>query len=186
MKKSSIKLNVYKITQSKFAMLSIIAMLLSVTLKVVYTFIKYNKLSYLYLITQSILPIICSVSFVVIIIAFKDKFALSSISVWIGIIFFVFRIFDIATTTWHIVLCAILYAAVGIIYTTTVFDIIKNKICMTLVFALPLAFHIVEDLINAFTILKNMSFINWLPELSVILIMSSLLFITLAIKKQMK
>ncbi|MEG1923947.1 MAG: hypothetical protein RR307_05770 [Clostridia bacterium] len=57
---------------------------------------------------------------------------------------------------------------------------------MTLVFALPLAFHIVEDLINAFTILKNMSFINWLPELSVILIMSSLLFITLAIKKQMK
>ncbi|MEG1923948.1 MAG: hypothetical protein RR307_05775 [Clostridia bacterium] len=116
MKKSSIKLNVYKITQSKFAMLSIIAMLLSVTLKVVYTFIKYNKLSYLYLITQSILPIICSVSFVVIIIAFKDKFALSSISVWIGIIFFVFRIFDIATTTWHIVYTPLLESSILLLF----------------------------------------------------------------------
>lgn len=137
--------------------------------------------SFLYL--QFILPLACNVFFAIFVLAFGKKAMWPTIlPVIMGCIFFIARITDpannVAVGTWHIALCCCLYTLVGVMYTLTVTGVIRAKWPLVLVFGLPLLYHIIEGIYKTVAInggVLTMAF-N-LPEISVLLIMTSL-FVT--------
>lgn len=138
----------------------------------------------LYAVTQILLPALCNVLFVLCLLLLgKRFFAATAVPVLLGLVFFMIRIFDMQLGTLHSVLCLLLYIAVGVLYTATVFGRIRTKWLLVPLFALPFIYHVaVED--AAVIRAGEMSFAYCMQELSVLCIMLSLFFSSLAMKKK--
>lgn len=138
-----------------------------------------------FVLTQILLPVMCNLLFVVVILYMGRRFfALSCVPVILGVVFFIIKALGFDSVI-HMILCICLYLAVAIIYTATVFGVIRTKWLLAPLFGLPLLYHIfVEDLSTLRADENAMSLGEWLPEISVLCIMLSLLLICFAMKKR--
>ena len=129
--------------------------------------------------------IAAAVVFAVAVIFFGEKCPqLTSVSVLMGVVFFMVKAFTFETMT-HTVLCLILYTAVLVLYSLTIFGIIRTKYLLYPLFALPLLYHIfVEDMQIYILADPQPPFFEWLPEISVLCIMAALLCVSVAMKKK--
>lgn len=109
---------------------------------------------------------------------------LTAISVLMGVVFFMVKAFTFETMT-HTVLCLILYTAVLVLYTLTIFGVIRTKYLLYPLFGLPLLYHIfVEDMQIYVLADPRPPFFEWLPEISVLCIMAALFCVSVAMKKK--
>lgn len=138
-----------------------------------------------FVLTQILLPVMCNLLFVVVILYMGRRFfALSCVPVILGVVFFIIKALGFDSVI-HMILCICLYLAVAIIYTATVFGVIRTKWLLAPLFGLPLLYHIFVDDISTLRADENaMSLGEWLPEISVLCIMLSLLIICFAMKKR--
>ena len=135
--------------------------------------------------TQIALPVLCNVLFIVIVLYMgKRLFSLTAIPVLLGVVFFIIKALGFDNIL-HTVLCILLYLVVAMLYTGTVFGVIRTKWLLVPLFGLPFLYHIlVEDRNTLLANEKAMSLAEWLPEISVLCIMLALLLITCAMKKR--
>lgn len=138
-----------------------------------------------FILTQILLPVLCNLLFVVVILYMGRRFfALSCVPVILGVVFFIIKALGFDSVI-HMILCICLYLAVAIIYTATVFGVIRTKWLLAPLFGLPLLYHIFVDDLSTLRADENaMSLGEWLPEISVLCIMLSLLLICFAMKKR--
>lgn len=138
-----------------------------------------------FVLTQILLPVLCNLLFVGVILYMGRRFfALSCVPVILGVVFFIIKALGFDSVI-HMILCICLYLAVAIIYTATVFGVIRTKWLLAPLFGLPLLYHIFVDDLSTLRADENaMSLGEWLPEISVLCIMLSLLLICFAMKKR--
>ena len=106
---------------------------------------------------------------------------LSCAAVTSGVVFFIIKAFTF--TPLHRNLCILLYITVLALYSLTVFGLIPTKKMLYPLFSLPLFYHIfVEDMQLYVLAEPTPPFFEWLPEISVLLIMLSLLIQSFAMK----
>jgi hypothetical protein len=129
--------------------------------------------------------IAAAVVFGVAVIFFGEKYPqLTAVSVLMGVVFFMVKAFTFETLT-HTVLCLILYTAVLVLYSLTIFGIIRTKYLLYPLFGLPLLYHIfVEDMQIYVLADPRPPFFEWLPEISVLCIMAALLCVSVAMRKK--
>ena len=105
-------------------------------------------------------------------------------AVLIGIVFFILKSFTFASVL-HTVLCILLYLTVLVLYSLTIFGRIPTKGLLYPLFGLPLLYHIfVEDMQIYILADPPVPFVEWLPEISVLCIMASLLSVSFALQKR--
>ncbi len=138
-----------------------------------------------FVLTQILLPVLCNLLFVVVILYMGRRFfALSCVPVILGVVFFIIKALGFDSVI-HMILCICLYLAVAIIYTATVFGVIRTKWLLAPLFGLPLLYHIFVDDLSTLRAAENaMRLGEWHPEISVMCIMLSLLLICFAMKKR--
>ncbi len=159
------------------AILSIIAFILSVILRIAGYADRF--IDPLFAITQIALPVISSLSMILIMIRFgQNSLWLSIFPVFLGLFSFMFKLFiDPRKVSFlHHFAAIVLYLAIGALWTLTVFKIIKTKWILTILFLLPFVKHILmDDLpvllgiappISADTILKEFSMLFTMLALS--------------------
>lgn len=140
-----------------------------------------------FLITQIILPIASGLLFILL-LALLGKHALwtTFLPVLGGVAFFVLKALNFEDAT-HMLLCLLLYAAVAISYCGTVFTLIRTKWLLVPLFLLPFCYHVgVEDIARLRDTVNPVTFAEGMQEMSVLCIMLSLLFTSLAMKKLVK
>ncbi len=135
--------------------------------------------------TQIALPVLCNVLFIIIILYMgKRLFSLTAIPVILGVVFFIIKALGFDSIL-HTILCILLYLLIAMLYTGTVFGVIRTKWLLLPLFGLPFVYHILVEDRNTFLANENaMSLAEWLPEISVLCIMLALFFITFAMKKR--
>lgn len=129
-----------------------------------------------------LLPILAALTFFAVVLRFPRRAELTAIGVLFGVVFFIIKAFTFASRL-HTVLCVILYLTVLCLYSATVFGCIPTKKLLYPLFGLPLLYHIfVEDLQLYVFAEPPVPFFEWLPEISVLLIMAGLLCISLGLE----
>ena len=140
-----------------------------------------------FLMTQILLPIVSGLLFIML-LALLGKHALwtTFLPVLGGVAFFVLKALTFENTT-QMLLCLLLYAAVAILYCGTVFTLIRTKWLLVPLFLLPFLYHVgVEDIARLRDTVNPVTFTAGMQEMSVLCIMLSLLFTSLAMKKLVK
>ncbi len=166
-----------------FSILSVVCMALCGILRSTYYIIKsFNAFE---LVVYLLLPILSAVIFISVVLFFGEKCPEATIiSVFLGVLFFIIKAFSFESKL-HTVLCLILYIGVLLLYSLTVLGVIPTKRLLYPLFGLPLIYHIfVEDMQLYILAKPPVPFLEWLPEISVLLIMSGLFFISLAFEKK--
>lgn len=131
---------------------------------------------------QLVLPTAAAVIFLAGFALDRVKVA-SLISVVLGVGFFILKATTFAPV--HQTLCTVLYCAVLVLYSLTVLGYLPTKKLLYPLFALPLAYHIfVEDTQAYFFAQPPVPVWYWMPELSVLCIMSGLLCLSFAMKAE--
>ena len=168
-----------------FVKLSAFFMLLSMLCRLLGYWVFWANQTSDFVLTQILLPVMCNLLFVVVILYMGRRFfALSCVPVILGVVFFIIKALGFDSVI-HMILCICLYLAVAIIYTATVFGVIRTKWLLAPLFGLPLLYHIFVDDLSTLRADENaMSLGEWLPEISVLCIMLSLLLICFAMKKR--
>lgn len=171
--------------KSFFVKLAVFFMLLSMLCRLLGYWGFWANQSSEFVLTQIALPLLsCALFIVVILYMGKRFFSLSFIPVVLGVVFFVIKAFTFDSII-HTILCICLYIAIALIYTATVFGIIRTKWLLAPLFGLPLLYHILVEDRNTLLANENaMSLGDWLPEISVLCIMMALFFICFAMKKR--
>ena len=91
------------------------------------------------------------------------------------VVFFLYKALSFSSVL-HTVLCSILYLAVLVFFLLTALGVLRTRIFLILLAGLPLLVHIIMDLSD------YESFFLFLPELSVLLLMASLLCLALRLR----
>ena len=91
------------------------------------------------------------------------------------VVFFIYKALSFSSVL-HTVLCSILYLAVLVFFLLTALGVLRTRIFLILLAGLPLLVHIIMDLSD------YESFFLFLPELSVLLLMASLLCLALRLR----
>ena len=106
------------------------------------------------------------------------------LSVLCGVVFFIVKALSFPSRL-HTVLCILLYLTVLSLYSLTVLGRIPTKTLLYPLFGLPLLYHIfVEDTKLYLFADPPVPFLQWLPEISVLMIMASLLCISVALEQR--
>ncbi len=106
------------------------------------------------------------------------------LSVLCGVVFFIIKALSFPSRL-HTVLCIILYLTVLSLYSLTVLGYLPTKKLLYPLFGLPLLYHIfVEDTQLYIFADPPVPFLEWLPEISVLMIMAALLCISIALEKR--
>jgi len=128
---------------------------------------------------QVVLPLLANVSFIPILLRDgKERFYRTAIPVWLGCVFFAVKALSFPSIL-HTVLCLCLYLLVLVLYTATVTGRVPTQAPLWFLFGLPMLYHIfVEDLRQDWTLH------TFLPELSVLCCMMSLLLLSFAMRKK--
>ena len=135
--------------------------------------------------TQIALPLMCNILFILCLVLLgKKALWLTSVPVILGVVFFIIKSFTF--DSWlHTILCILLYLLVAVLYTGTVFGIIRTKWLLVPLFGLPFLYHIfVEDLAALRDSANPVTFSAGLQEISVLCVMLALLFTAFAMKKK--
>ena len=129
---------------------------------------------------QILLPIAANVLFVLTLLGSgRDRIYRTAAAVWLGCVFFAVKAFTFPSLI-HTVLCLCLYALVAVLYTATVTGRVPTQIPLWFLFGLPLLYHlIVEDLLGK----QGWPLHAWLPEVSVLCCMASLLCASLGMQR---
>lgn len=162
--------------------ISMILMTVSAILRIIY--FSKRDVSAPDLIFELIFPIFAAIIFVIAICIFgEQRPEISFIPVLMGVIFFIYKSLKFDSRI-HTSLCIVLYIAVAIIFGITIFGLIKFKYLLYPLFGLPLIYHIfIEDMKLYVFADPPVPYFEWLPEISVLCIISSLLFLSFSIKK---
>lgn len=130
-----------------------------------------------------LLPILAAVNFFV--VGLKGMPAeYTALGVLFGVVFFIIKAFTFASKL-HTFLCVVLYLLVLSLYSATVFGLLPTKKLLYPLFGLPLLYHIfVEDMQLYVFAEPPVPFFEWLPEISVLLIMAGLLCISLGLERR--
>ena len=138
-----------------------------------------------YAITQIALPIVSALLIILFVYVFGKKLLwLTFIPVTLGAVFFIIKALSFESIL-HTVLCILLYIAVIALYFCTVFGIFRTKWLLVPLFGLPFLYHVfVEDLPALSDTVHPVSFASGMQEMSVLCIMLGLLFLSLAMKKE--
>ena len=91
------------------------------------------------------------------------------------VVFFLYKALSFSGVL-HTVLCSILYLAVLVFFLLTALGVLRTRIFLVLLAGLPLLVHIIMDLSD------YEGFFLFLPELSVLLLMASLLCLALRLR----
>lgn len=91
------------------------------------------------------------------------------------VVFFLYKVLSFSSVL-HTVLCSILYLAVLVFFLLTALGVLRTRIFLILLAGLPLLVHIIMDLSD------YEGFFLFLPELSVLLLMASLLCLALRLR----
>lgn len=134
---------------------------------------------------QVVLPLVANFSFLPIVLRDgKDRFFRTAVPVWLGCVFFGIKSFGF-TSVLHTGLCLCLYLLVLVLYTATVTGHVPTQVPLWFLFGLPLLYHIfVEDMQLYVFADPPVPFLEWLPEISVLCIMASLLALSFGIRKR--
>lgn len=135
--------------------------------------------------TQILLPLCCNVLFALCVFFLGRRvFFLSSVPVLLGVAFFVIKSFGFGNWV-HTALCILLYLAVAVIYTGTVFGLIRTKWLLPPLFGLPFLYHVcIEDVAKLNDTANPMTFAYGMQELSVLCVMISLFCVGMGLKKK--
>ena len=130
-----------------------------------------------------LLPILAAATIFTVVLR-KAPAEYTALGVLFGVVFFMIKAFTFASKL-HTVLCLILYLTVLCLYSATVFGIVPTKKLLYPLFGLPLLYHIfVEDMKLYVFAQPPVPYFEWLPEISVLLIMAGLLCISLGLEKR--
>lgn len=166
------KINDTIICNNKYATIAAFFMLLSGVIRILYYRYFYpDEVEMTLFFGQILLPLFCVLGFSVMVFMKKTKATI--LPALAGVTFFILKAMEFETL--HKILCILLYSLVGIIYTLTVLGKLPNKIPLVLTFALPLVAHIGMDVFELATY-EKIVLVEYMPELSVIFIMTALLF----------
>ena len=137
-----------------------------------------------YLVFQIGLPIFSALLMILFVWFFgRRALWLTVIPVFLGVVFFIIKSLGFESQL-HTVLCILLYIVVLVLYTCTVFGIVKTKWFLVALFGLPFLYHIfVEDLAALRDTANPVSFADGMQEMGVLCIMLGLLFLSLSMKK---
>lgn len=91
------------------------------------------------------------------------------------VVFFLYKALSFSSVL-HTVLCTILYLAVLVFFLLTALGVLRTRIFLLLLAGLPLLVHIIMDLSD------YEGFFLFLPELSVLLLMASLLCLAIRLR----
>ena len=168
--------------KNPFAISAVIFMALSAGIRVFY-FVRtgFTPVEFwVHLIT----PLLSAVLLIIVVLRFgREYLGLTAVSVLLGVIFFIVKATTFDTLI-HTVLCIGLYCLVLALYSLTIFGLIPTKKLLYPLFSLPLLYHIfVEDMHLYILADPPIPFIEWLPEISVLLIMVSLLCLSIGMRK---
>ncbi len=113
----------------------------------------------------------------------RESLKLSLVPVAFGCLFFILKALSFPSQV-HTVLCCALYALVFVLYGATALGFLPTRAPLVLVFALPFLYHVfVEDLRKLLSPAPP-SFTEWLPEISVLLIMAGLAALAWGMEKK--
>ena len=164
---------------------AVVLMALAIVFRVIGCWGLWNDRDFL--IMQIALPIAAGLLFILFaLLCGKKVLWLTFLPVAMGVAFFILKAFTFENSV-HMILCIVLYVVILILYFCTVFAIIRTKWLLVLVFGLPFLYHIfVEDLAALRDTANAVTFAAGMQEMSVLCIMLSLFFFSLAMKKQIK
>ena len=160
------------------AVLSMLFMLASAVVRIVWV-CGEEQLSRSVFWFQVVLPLMANFAFIPIVLRDgKERFYRTAIPVWLGCVFFAVKALTFPSLL-HTVLCLCLYLLVLVLYTVTVTGHVPTQVPLWFLFGLPMLYHIfVEDMQKEWTLH------TFLPELSVLCCMMSLLLLSLAMRKK--
>ena len=158
-------------------------MAISVIIRLVYY--HANPYSAVQLTVHMILPVLAGLIYIAGVLAEgKAGIPMTVAAVWIGIVFFILKAF-MDFTPLHRNLCTLLYITVFSVYTLTALGYLPTKKLLYPLFGLPLLFHIfVEDTRDYLFADPPVPYFDWLPEISVLCIMTALFCASLAMKEE--
>lgn len=169
--------------KNPFAILSVALMLISAAIRLVYYTSRdmTPQILWIYLVNT----VAAAVIFLVAVVFFGKKMPqFTAVSVAMGVFFFAYKALGFQSRA-HTVLCLLLYSGVLVLYTLTVFSVIRTKYLLYPLFGLPFLYHLfVEDTEKYFFAEPPVPVFEWLPEISVLCIMASLLFISVSLEKR--
>lgn len=184
MRRQTISPHTYCATPSNpFVLASVLLMLLSSALRLWYYVVK-PPAQWQLLLVHLLLPLAAAVAFIFAVTFFGERTATPTvIGVLAGVVFFLLKAWADFTPL-HRTLCTLLYLGVAVLYTLTLLGIIPTKRLLYPLFGLPLLYHIfVEDTQYYFFASPPVPVFDWLPEMSVLCIMSGLLCLSLGLRK---
>lgn len=166
---------------NKFTVLGLGMMAVSVLIRMVYFAAHGGGAGHLTV--HLLLPILAAVTFFVVVLKGMPA-EYTALGVLFGVVFFIIKAFTFASKL-HTFLCVILYLLVLSLYSATVFGLLPTKKLLYPLFGLPLLYHIfVEDMQLYVFAEPPVPFFEWLPEISVLLIMAGLLCISLGLERK--
>ena len=167
--------------QNKFTALGLFMLGLAVVIRCVYFGVHDGTIGHLTV--HLLLPILAAVTFFVVVLRGLPA-EYTALGVLFGVVFFVIKAFTFPSRL-HTILCVILYITVLSLYSATVFGKIKTKKLLYPLFGLPLLYHIfVEDMQLYVFAEPAVPYFEWLPEISVLLIMAGLLNVSLGLEQR--
>ncbi|MEA5038705.1 MAG: hypothetical protein VB086_02585 [Clostridiaceae bacterium] len=163
--------------------ISCILMLMSAAVRILYFRNRPEPANRPTLAIHILLPLSCNFLFALLLPLYgKTALWTTAIPVVLGCLFFSLKSKTFSRK--HKLLCRLLYLAVAALYTCTVTGLIPTARLLILLFGLPLLYHLFVEDLSIFRLSDPpLSLQDWLPEISVILIMASLLSASLAILK---
>ena len=182
-KKSTPRAKFYVEQQHWAVQTAIIFMALSAVFRIVGCWGKWDEP--FFAATQIALPLMCNILFILCLVLLgKKALWLTVVPVILGVVFFIIKSFTF--DSWlHTILCILLYLLVAVLYTGTVFGIIRTKWLLVPLFGLPFLYHIfVEDLAALRDSANPVTLSAGLQEISVLCVMLALLFTAIAMKKK--
>ena len=166
---------------NNYTALGLAMMAVSVLIRCIYFAVHGGTAGYLTV--HLLLPILAAATIFTVVLR-KAPAEYTALGVLFGVVFFMIKAFTFASRL-HTVLCLVLYLTVLCLYSATVFGMIPTKKLLYPLFGLPLLYHIfVEDMKLYVFAQPPVPYFEWLPEISVLLIMAGLLCISLGLEKR--
>ena len=168
--------------QNRFTAAGLAMMAAAVLIRCVYFAVHGGSVGEL--IVHLLLPGLAALTFFVVVLRYSDHAEFTALGVLFGVLFFIIKAFTFASRL-HTILCVILYLTVLTLYSATVFGLLPTKKLLYPLFGLPLLYHIfVEDMQIYVLADPPVPYVQWLPEISVLLIMAGLLCISLGMEQE--
>ena len=134
---------------------------------------------------QILLPIVCGILFMAVVLFLgKRAFWLTSIPVVLGAVYFIAMSTELGSIL-STVLCVVVTVLTVMVYCTTVFGKGRKKWALIAIFSITLLYHLlIKDRTTILAQEGAMTLNEFVPELSILCIIISLLLMTLAMRKR--